>query len=135
MNKYYKKYYKYKGNQGLKVQFVGYQKDSNRYFEGIAKTVEGSLWQVGEFMDDLDITDFEPYTPTPQELSEWGETTTLTNDNPNKVEVSDKDVNLRLECLKLAVAMDNSIRYELSYFTDKADKIYNWLKTTNQKSL
>lgn len=43
--------------------------------------------------------------PTPEELAEWGETATLSNDNPNKVEVDDKDVNLRLECLKLAVEL------------------------------
>ena len=46
----------------------------------------------------------KPYTPTPQELIEWeGIMISATNDNPNKVEVDDKDINLRLDCLKLAL--------------------------------
>lgn len=65
--------------------------------------------------------DFLLYTPTPEELAEWGETATLTKDNPNKVEVDDKDVNLRLECLKLAVThTETNVR-------GCAELFYNWI--------
>lgn len=68
------------------------------------------------------ITDgFEPYTPTPQELAEWGETDTLTNDNPNKVEVDDKNINLRLECLKLA------IEHTETNVIGSAELFYEWI--------
>ena len=52
-------------------------------------------------------------------------TATLTNDNPNKVEVYDKDVNLRLKCLKLAVASNVTDPQVL------AQEFYDWI-TTNQ---
>jgi hypothetical protein len=70
------------------------------------------------------------YTPTPQELIEWGETATLTNDNPNKVEVDDKDVNLRLECLKLAIELNKrNVGLDMAYCLEEAIESYNWIKT------
>lgn len=119
------KYYRHKGNEHLKVKFIGYKEETIVDFQAIAITVEGSLWKVGQFMDDLDIRDFEPYTPTPQELIDWGETDTLTNDNPNNVEVDDKDVNLRLECLKLTI-----ITMDIKCPTgaiDEAEYFYDWI--------
>lgn len=119
------KYYIHKENKGLKVKFEGSYRNSNRYFTAIAKTVEGSAWELNQFMNGLVYDDFKPYTPTPQELIDWGETPTLANDNPNKVEVDDKDINLRLECLKLAV-----ISYNTHAIT-RANEFYEWV-TTNQ---
>ena len=121
------KYYIHKENKGLKVKFEGSYRNSNRYFTAIAKTVEGSAWELNQFMNGLVYDDFKPYTPTPQELIEWGETATLTNENPNKVEVDDKDINLRLECLKLA------LQYQISNPLIGARGFYDWI-TTNQTS-
>jgi hypothetical protein len=70
-----------------------------------------------------------PYTPTPQELIEWGETATITNDNPNKVQVDDKDVELRLECLKLAVIGKGNVLTDM--VIADAQHFYDWI-TTNQ---
>lgn len=80
---------------------------------------------VGKEIHMLHPVYFEPYEPTQKELIEWGETDTLTNDNPNKVEVSEKDVNLRLECLKLATVHSACGALEI------AKDYYNWI-TTNQ---
>ena len=82
---------------------------------------------VGKEIHMLHPVYFEPYEPTPQELIQWGETATLTNDNPNKVEVDDKDVSLRLECLKLA------LQYQISNPLIGAQGFYDWI-TTNQTS-
>lgn len=71
----------------------------------------------------------KPYTPTPQELIEWGEMLLSTNDNPNKVEVSDKDINLRLECLKLAVAINQGTGCNNGVIMFDATEFYNWVKT------
>ena len=68
----------------------------------------------------------KPYTPTPQELIEWeGIMISATNDNPNKVEVDDKDINLRLDCLKLALQRNISDPLII------ANDFYEWI-TTNQ---
>ena len=80
---------------------------------------------VGKEINMLNPAYFGPYTPTPQELIEWGETDTLTNDNPNKVEVDDKDVNLRLECLKLA--SNNKNGQSKDYIIRLANNYYEWI--------
>ena len=69
----------------------------------------------------------KPYTPTPQELIEWNEMLLSTNDNPNKVEVDDKDVNLRLKCLELAIMGYNTDAI------DKAQEFYEWITTKPNK--
>ena len=57
-------------------------------------------------------------------------TDTLTNDNPNKVEVDDKDVNLRLECLKLAIELNKrNGGLDMAYCLEEAIESYNWIKT------
>lgn len=77
--------------------------------------------KIGEYHGYFIRNMFEPYTPTPQELAEWGETDTLTNDNPNKVEVDDKNINLRLECLKLA------IEHTETNVIGSAELFYEWI--------
>ena len=52
-------------------------------------------------------------------------TDTLSNDNPNKVEVSDKDINLRLECLKLA----SNCTLPPSEVMEQAKEYYEWITT------
>jgi hypothetical protein len=71
------------------------------------------------------------YTPTPQELIEWDEIMlSATNDNSNKVEVDDKDVNLRLECLKLAIELNKrNVGLDMAYCLEEAIESYNWIKT------
>ena len=74
----------------------------------------------------------KPYTPTPQELIEWeGIMLSATNDNPNKVEVDDKNINLRLECLKLAVKLNEVEGSSARTCTLEAQEFYDWI-TTNQ---
>jgi hypothetical protein len=66
------------------------------------------------------------YTPTPQELIEWeGRMLSATNDNPNKVEVDDKDVELRLECLKLAVIGKGNVLTDM--VIADAQHYYDWI--------
>lgn len=112
------KYYKYQN--GLIVKWLRDKPDG--YFTGTVMSVGVSEWKMGEKCDDVSLSWFYPYTPTPQELIEWGETATLTNDNPNKAEVDDKDVNLRLECLKLAIASNVTDPQVL------AQEFYDWIK-------
>jgi hypothetical protein len=54
-------------------------------------------------------------------------TATLTNDNPNKVEVDDKDVNLRLECLKLAATINQGTSCGIKAVIFDASEIYKWI--------
>ena len=112
------KYYKYH-NRNLVVKWVRDNVDD--YFTGIVVWVGNSVWKLKDQDDYFQMTYFEPYTPTPQELIEWGETATLTNYNPNKVEVDDKDVNLRLKCLELAIMGYNTDAI------DKANEFYEWI--------
>ena len=117
------KYYKHRN--GLVVKWLN---DNNSIaFTGVVVNVGGSAWKLKEKNDYLFIEDFTTYTPTPEELSEWGETDTLTNDNPNKVEVDDKDANLRLECLKLAVMSNQGIGHDSEVLTNEATEFYNWI--------
>lgn len=115
------KYYKH--HNGFIVKWL--KDNPDNYFTGIVMRVGGSKWNVGNKDNYFYLPYLEPYTPTPQELIEWGETETLSNDNSNKVEVDDKYVNLRLECLKLA--MQGNIVDPLS----RAKRFYGWI-TTNQ---
>jgi len=120
LGKYYKPKHGKKNNYVVKV-ISFHERYSQRYFN--AKVVAGIDKKQGEYLSSLHTGYYEPYTPTRQELIEWGETDTLTNDNPNKVEVDDKDVNLRLECLKLA------LQYQISNPLMGAEGFYNWIKT------
>jgi hypothetical protein len=121
MSKYYKQK---KGNIVLK--WINDNPNDKECFKGKV-LVKGVYVEVGEISSDWIKACYKPYTPTPQELAEWGETETVSNDNPNKVEVDDKDINLRLECLKLAVMINDNTRKELSYLTSNADEIYDWI--------
>ena len=115
MSKYYKAY------DGMVVAFL--RKINEHSFKGEFVFVKGLVWRKGETARCY-YNDFTPYTPTPQELAEWGETETLSNDNPNKVEVSDKDINLRLECLKLAVTAGKTTSTSA---IDMAEDFYDWI--------
>ena len=107
---------------------VKWQRDNpDGYFTGMVMRGGGSGWAAKMISNKFNIENYKPYEPTPQELIEWGETATLTNDNPNKVEVPDKDINLRLECLKLA------LQYQISNPLIGAQEFYDWI-TTNQTS-
>lgn len=180
------KYYKLKDNS-LKVKFIeGVDKHRNM-FNGIVVDPTATLWQKSEFAECLSYEDFELYTPTPQELAEWGETPkymksidpetkgliieyiadgkndefkgvvikqgksrwevgnksntwikslfepcelnteTPSNDNTNKVELSDKDINLRLECLKLAANSNKGIGHDASVIVAEAQEFYDWI--------
>ena len=112
MSKYYKNKY------GLIVKYL----DRKNKMEFNGEVVAGNQDRYNSFVTCL-YSYFKPYKPTPQELIEWGETATLSNDNPNKVEVSDKDVNLRLECLKLA------LQYQISNPLLGAQGFYDWITT------
>ena len=122
LGKYYKPKHGKKNNYVVKV-ISFHERYSQRYFN--AKVVAGIDKKQGEYLSSLHTGYYEPYKPTPQELIEWGETDTLTNDNPNKVEVDDKNVNLRLKCLKLAVQA-NIVDPIIG-----ANEFYEWI-TTNQ---
>ena len=111
------KYYKH--HNGFIVKWL--KDNPDNYFTGIVMRVGGSKWNVGNKDNYFYLPYLEPYTPTPQELIEWGETATLTNYNPNKVEVDDKDVNLRLKCLELAIMGYNTDAI------DKANEFYEWI--------
>jgi len=90
-------------------------------------------YKIGDKNNYYNSQEFEPYTPTPQELIEWNEIMlSATSDNPNKVEVDDKDVNLRLECLKLTVASNIGLLTDMGDITKEANVAYNWIKTNNQ---
>ena len=121
MSKYYK--------DRLSALVVKYTNQNTKSrFEGIVVIGNGcSTYIVGYKSNHWEYMCFEPYTPTPQELAEWGETETLSNDNPNKVELSDKDINLRLECLKLAVELNRDFKYKTSHFTNRAQDFYDWI--------
>jgi hypothetical protein len=118
LGKYYKPKHGKKNNYVVKV-ISFHERYSQRYFN--AKVVAGIDKKQGEYLSSLHTGYYEPYTPTPQELIEWGETATLTNDNPNKVEVDDKDVKLRLKCLELAIMGYNTDAI------DKANDFYEWI--------
>ena len=75
-------YYKY--HNGLILKRLKDNLDG--YFVGIVVSVGGSDWSVGCISDYFCYEHFKPYTPTPQELIEWDETTTPTNDNPIKLQ-------------------------------------------------
>ena len=116
MSKYYKSI-----NHERIVKFIANTNDSD-CFEGVVVS-SNDLVEVGLHSYTWMKEFFEPYTPTPQELIEWGETATLSNDNPNKVEVDDKDINLRLKCLKLA------LQYQISNPLIGAQGFYDWITT------
>ena len=118
----------YKDKEGCQIiKFISDTSDPD-CFEGIVVVNDGNSY-IGETSKLWVIEFFEPYTPTPQELIEWGKTATLTTDNPNKVEVDDKDVNLRLECLKLTVASNIGLLTDMGDITKEANVAYNWIKT------
>ena len=112
MSKYYKSI-----NSPLVIKATAILQSGD--FEGkvIVATEHHKLFKIKFWIG----SQFEPYTPTPQELAEWGETETLDNDNPNKVEVSDKDINLRLECLKLAITNGGGDTWNV------AQDFYDWI--------
>lgn len=116
MSKYYKNI-----QYGFIVKV--YTEISNEDFEGVvvAECKEMPLHEEGMWLKER----FAPYTPTPQELAEWGET--VSNDNTNKVEVSNKDINLRLECLKLAVNSNKGIKHDASVIVAEAQEFYDWI--------
>lgn len=179
------KYYKDKTGCQI-IKFIS-NTDDLECFKGIVLTGDKGS-KVGEICDSWLRECFEPYTPTPEELAEWGETETppkyykhidtdmvvkvekengntfsgtvevaggkyiagaylnawykpsfepyelntetLSSDNPNKVKVSDKDINLRLECLKLAIELNKSnVGLDMAYCLEEAIESYNWIKT------
>lgn len=113
------KYLKSINYEGLIVKFVSPQDEE--CFYGFVVSQGNSHWVASNNESSWVSEYFEPYTPTPQELIEWGETATLSNDNPSKVEADDKDVNLRLKCLELAIMGYNTDAI------DKANDFYEWI--------
>ena len=108
------KYYKHK-HDNITVEWIR-EIDKDTFKAKVL--INDNTCAIGEIFT-CGYVDFEPC-----ELN----TATLTNDNPNKVEVDDKDVNLRLKCLELAIMGYNTNAI------DKANDFYEWItqKPTNQ---
>lgn len=116
MSKYYKSIDPL--SKGLIVKFIEDGFDGE--FKGIVANPAETRFYFGEEQNRWVKSCFEPYEPKESPLS---------NDNPNKVEVDEKDVNLRLECLKLTVASNIGLLTDMGDITKEANVAYNWIKT------
>ena len=96
--------------KGLVVKFI--EDGLEGEFKGIVANPAETNYYFGQVENRWVKSCFEPYEP---------KESPLTNDNPNKVEVDDKDIKLRLECLKLA------LQYQISNPLIGAQGLYDWI--------
>lgn len=121
MSKYYK--------DRLSALVVKYTNQNTKSrFEGIVVIGNGcSTYIVGYKSNHWEYMCFEPYTPTPQELAEWGETETLINDNPKDIAIQPTDVEIRLRCLEMACERLMDTIFASEDIVIEAQEFYDWI--------
>ena len=118
MSKYYKSI-----NSPLVIKATAILQSGD--FEGkvIVATEHHKLFKIKFWIG----SQFEPYTPTPQELAEWGETETVTNDNPKDIAIQPTDVEIRLRCLEMACERLMDTIFASEDIVIEAQEFYDWI--------
>ena len=117
-------YYKF-NNNNLVVKWI--KNNKKDFFTGKVVRIGGSGWKLGQEDDFFCFNDFSEYTPKKKELAEWDKIAPQVPKTPLPEATPIKDVELRLECLRLAIQA-NCVDPVIA-----AKEYYEWItKTPNQ---